>query len=87
MHTLHRFVSSLSLVAADGTMKKRLAASGIAGRAHIKTGSLTGARAIAGYVLAASGARYVVVSFVNHGNAEAAREAQDALLQWVFERG
>jgi len=81
------FVSSLSLVGADGTMKKRLTASGVAGRAHIKTGSLADARAVAGYVLAASGSRYVAVSFVNHANADAAREAQDALLQWVFEHG
>jgi D-alanyl-D-alanine carboxypeptidase/D-alanyl-D-alanine-endopeptidase (penicillin-binding protein 4) len=59
----------------------------VAGNAHIKTGSLNDVRAIAGYVLAASGKRYAVVSIINHRAAPSAQEAQDALLQWVFERG
>ena len=81
------FVSSLSLVGYDGTMRRRLNQKSVAGQAHIKTGALNDARAVAGYVLAASGKRYVVVGFVNHANAGAAQAAQDALLQWVFERG
>ena len=44
-------VSSLPIVAADGTMKKRLRAEPVAGSAHIKTGLLSDARTIAGYVL------------------------------------
>jgi D-alanyl-D-alanine carboxypeptidase/D-alanyl-D-alanine-endopeptidase (penicillin-binding protein 4) len=44
-------------------------------------------RAVAGYVLAASGKRYAVVCIVNHHNAPAAQEAQDAFLQWVYEQG
>jgi D-alanyl-D-alanine carboxypeptidase/D-alanyl-D-alanine-endopeptidase (penicillin-binding protein 4) len=59
----------------------------VAGQAHIKTGSLTGVRAIAGYVLDAQGRRLVVVSFVNHSNAVAADAAQDALLKWAHQRG
>jgi len=35
-------------------MRKRLGSAEVAGRAHIKTGTLTGVRAIAGYVLDAS---------------------------------
>ena len=81
------FVSSLSLVGYDGTMRRRLNQKSVAGQAHIKTGTLNDALAVAGYVLAASGKRYVVVGFVNHVNAGAAQAAQDALLQWVFERG
>ena len=46
------FVSSLPIVGVDGTMRRR---SGAAGSAHIKTGLLADTRAIAGYVLAASG--------------------------------
>ena len=49
------FVASLPLVAVDGTMRKRLNGAEIAGQAHIKTGSLAGVRAIAGYVLDARG--------------------------------
>jgi len=42
-------------------------------------------RAIAGYVGAADGQSYVVVSFINDSRAEAARAAHDALLEWVYE--
>jgi D-alanyl-D-alanine carboxypeptidase/D-alanyl-D-alanine-endopeptidase (penicillin-binding protein 4) len=78
------YMSSLPLVGVDGTMRKRL---GAAGAAHIKTGLLADSRAIAGYVLAASGRRYVVVAFVNHPNAAATQGALDDLLNWVYVSG
>jgi D-alanyl-D-alanine carboxypeptidase/D-alanyl-D-alanine-endopeptidase (penicillin-binding protein 4) len=53
------------------------------GRAHLKTGSLRDVTGIAGYVLANSGRRYVVVAIANHANANAARPAFDALVQWA----
>ena len=80
-------MASLPVTATDGTMKKRLKQNGVAGQAHIKTGSLEGVRSIAGYVLDKNGQRSIVVFFVNHPNAGAAQAAQDALLQWVHERG
>ena len=80
-------MASLPVTATDGTMKKRLKQNGVAGQAHIKTGSLEGVRSIAGYVLDKTGRRWIVVFFVNHANAGAAQPAQDALLQWVHERG
>ena len=80
-------MASLPVTATDGTMKKRLKQNGVAGQAHIKTGSLEGVRSIAGYVLDKSGRRWIVVFFVNHANAAGAQPAQDALLQWVYERG
>ena len=80
-------IASLPLAAADGTMKKRLADAEVAGQAHIKTGSLTGVRSIAGYLLDARGRRLVVVSIVNHPNAGNAQAAQDALLAWLYHRG
>jgi len=79
-------MSSLPLLAVDGTMKKRLRDGSAAGQAHIKTGSLEGVKTMAGYVLDRSGRRQIVVFFVNHPNAAAAQPAQDALLQWVYER-
>jgi D-alanyl-D-alanine carboxypeptidase/D-alanyl-D-alanine-endopeptidase (penicillin-binding protein 4) len=81
------FMSSMPLVAYDGTMRRRLKTRDIAGQAHVKTGSLNDVRAIGGYVLAASGRRYAVVFMVNHGNAGASQGAQDALLQWVHAEG
>jgi len=78
------FVSSMPLVGVDGTMRKRV---GAAGSAHIKTGLLSDTRAVAGYVLAASGRRYAVVAFVNHPNAGATQGALDDLLNWVYVNG
>lgn len=80
-------IASLPLAAVDGTMKKRLSDADVAGQAHIKTGSLTGVRSIAGYMLDAQGRRLVVVSMVNHPNAGNAQAAQDALLTWIYNRG
>ena len=81
------FVASLPLAAMDGTMKKRLTDADVAGQAHIKTGSLSGVRSIAGYMLDAQGRRWVVVSIINHPNAGNAQAAQDALLTWIYNRG
>jgi D-alanyl-D-alanine carboxypeptidase/D-alanyl-D-alanine-endopeptidase (penicillin-binding protein 4) len=76
-------IASLPVTATDGTMKRRLKQNGVAGQAHIKTGSLEGVRSIAGYVLDKSGRRWIVVFFVNHANAAGAQAAQDALLEWI----
>ena len=79
-------MASLPVAAVDGTMRRRLKSAEIAGQAHIKTGSLSGVRSIAGYVLDAQGNRSVVVFMVNHANAANAQAAMDALLQWVHNR-
>jgi D-alanyl-D-alanine carboxypeptidase/D-alanyl-D-alanine-endopeptidase (penicillin-binding protein 4) len=80
------FVASLPLAGIDGTMKKRLNHNGVAGQAHVKTGYLDGARALAGYVLDRRGKRVIVVFLANHPNAGATKAAQDALLACVYER-
>ena len=77
-------MSSLPVSAVDGTMRKRLHGNGVAGQAHIKTGTLEGVKAIAGYVLDQRGRRWIVVCVVNHPKASAAQPMQDALLQWVY---
>ena len=79
-------MSSLPIAGADGTMKKRLKNNEVTGRAHIKTGTLDGVKTIAGYVLGKSGKRLAVVFLVNHANAGAADAAQDALLQWAYQK-
>ncbi|MFI4922570.1 MAG: D-alanyl-D-alanine carboxypeptidase/D-alanyl-D-alanine-endopeptidase [Burkholderiales bacterium] len=80
------FIASLPLIAVDGTMKKRLNGEDIAGRGHIKTGSLEGVRAIAGYVLDHKGRMMVVVCLVNHPRAADTEPFEDMLLQWVYRR-
>ena len=78
------FVASLALAGFDGTARHRLGGSPARGHAHVKTGSINGAKAIAGYVLDRNGARHVVAMLVNDPSAWASRAAQDALLEWVW---
>ena len=77
-------MASLPILALDGTVKKRLNNSAAQGRAHLKTGSLDGVSAIAGFVLDANNRRHVMVMIVNHANAAASKNAQDALIEWVY---
>lgn len=77
------YVSSLSLTATDGTMKRRLGGSAAAGRAHVKTGYIEGVRALAGYALDYRGDTLAVVLIINHPDARNAQSVQDALLEWV----
>jgi serine-type D-Ala-D-Ala carboxypeptidase/endopeptidase (penicillin-binding protein 4) len=76
-------MASLPVAAVDGTLRKRLKSADVAGQAHVKTGSLSGVRSIAGYVLDAQGNRSVIVFLVNHANAFNAQAAQDALMAWA----
>lgn len=85
--TMPEFLASLPLAGYDGTMRLRLNGHPVAGNAHIKTGSLKEVRALAGYVLAASGKRYAVTCIINHPHAARGQEAQDMLLQWIYENG
>jgi D-alanyl-D-alanine carboxypeptidase/D-alanyl-D-alanine-endopeptidase (penicillin-binding protein 4) len=73
-------MSSLPVAGIDGTLRR---AKGTPGRAHLKTGSLRDVVGVAGYVLADSGRRYVVVAIVNHANANAARPALEAIAEWA----
>ncbi len=74
-------MSSLPITGVDGTLKRSRTAP--AGSAHLKTGSLRDVTAIAGYVHAASGKRYVLVAIANHPLASTARPAFEALVDWA----
>ena len=74
-------ISSLPISGIDGTMKR--SKSNSQGSAHLKTGSINGVTAIAGFVHATNGKHYVLVALVNHPNAPAARAAFDALVDWT----
>jgi len=80
------FMASLSILSQDGTVQKRIKDAPVSGRAHLKTGSLDGVSAIAGYVLDANSHRHVLVMLVNHANAAASKNAQDALINWVHQQ-
>jgi len=78
------YVSSLAVSATDGTVRKRFVDDELADRAFLKTGSLEGVRALAGYVLGPTGRRFIVVCFVNHPNAARAQNAMDLLVERVY---
>ena len=74
-------MSSLPITGVDGTLKRSRARA--QGSAHLKTGSLRDVAAVAGYVHAQSGKRFCLVAIINHPNANAARPAIDALVDWA----
>ena len=74
-------MASLPIVGVDGTLRR--SKSRAVGSAHLKTGSLRDVLAVAGYVLAEDGRRWVLVAFINHANAASARPALDALIDWT----
>ncbi|CAD5374182.1 D-alanyl-D-alanine carboxypeptidase [Rubrivivax sp. A210] len=78
---MSELMSSLPISGLDGTLRRSRAAPG---RAHLKTGSLRDVAGVAGYVLTPNGRRLVVVAVVNHAQANAARPALDALVQWTL---
>ena len=76
------WLASLPVAGLDGTARRMTAATG---RAHLKTGSLDDVVSVAGIVQGWSGRRYAMVAVVNDPQAERARGALQALLQWVTE--
>nr|WP_296898039.1 D-alanyl-D-alanine carboxypeptidase/D-alanyl-D-alanine-endopeptidase [Thiohalocapsa sp.] len=83
-------MGSMAIMGVDGTLANRMQSEPIAGRAHMKTGTVRDASCIAGYVLDPDGQRWVVVVLVNalpgqrlaawHGHA-----VHHALLRWLFD--
>lgn len=78
------FISSLPIVAMDGTMRRRLRNSQLVGQAHIKTGTLKNVRAIAGYSRDVNGDAWAVVAIVNHPQPWGASAILDQVLLDVF---
>jgi D-alanyl-D-alanine carboxypeptidase/D-alanyl-D-alanine-endopeptidase (penicillin-binding protein 4) len=77
---MSELMSSLPVSGTDGTARRM---PGAPGRAHLKTGSLRDVAGIAGYVLGASGKRYLLVALINDPHAPAARAVLDTLVQWT----
>jgi D-alanyl-D-alanine carboxypeptidase/D-alanyl-D-alanine-endopeptidase (penicillin-binding protein 4) len=78
------FINSLPIMGVDGTLKKRMKGSHVAGHAHLKTGTLNNAKALAGYVSADDGETYIVA--ILHNDPEVkykARPIHDLLIDWT----
>lgn len=80
----YEFAASLPALGLEGTQARRMNGAPEQGRAWLKSGSLNGARSLAGYVLDAAGRRKVVVLFINHAGAARMDEVQAALLRWAM---
>lgn len=80
------FISSMPLAALDGTMRKRLKHTAVAGKAHIKTGTLNNVRAIAGYSRDVNGTSWAVVAILNHPRLWGAAAVLDQILLSIYEQ-
>ncbi|AHG64861.1 D-alanyl-D-alanine carboxypeptidase [Advenella mimigardefordensis DPN7] len=78
------FIDSLSVSGVDGTMRRRLTDQAAKGRGHFKTGTLGNASALSGYVTAASGKTYILVSLVNDAAALKTKSFVDGLVEWLI---
>ena len=78
---LPELASSLPITGVDGTLRRVRGPT--QGSAHLKTGSLRDVAAVAGWVDGRSGQRYALVAIINHPNANAARPAIEALMDWT----
>ena len=79
-------MASLPISGVDGTLKRSKSLVSQGG-AHLKSGTLRDATALAGYVDAPGGRRLIVVGLINHPNAPAARPALEALVDWAVNQG
>lgn len=79
---MSELMSSLPITGLDGTLKRSKSQA----VAHLKTGSLRDVAGVAGYVDTASGKRWVLVAILNHPNANAARPALEALMDWAAQQ-
>lgn len=80
------FMSSLSLSGIDGTLATRFKNEDLAGRSHLKTGTLNRVTAIAGYMLNRKGRRLIVVIQQNGAKVAKGADIQNEILRWAFEQ-
>ncbi len=82
--------SALPVAGVDGTLERRLVGTAGEGRVHAKTGTLTGVRALSGYLTTAGGERLAFSMLVNHhllSSRDADRVVDAALLRIIAEGG
>ena len=82
------FISSLPISGVDGTMRSRLRGVAAEGQAHLKTGRLDHVVALAGYVQARSGQRYVLVFMLNHKDVHRGigNDIGNEVVRWLYEQ-
>ncbi len=78
------YESSLGVSGLDGTVQRRFRNDELSGHMHLKTGTLNGVRAMAGYVRTPSGHLFAVAMIQNASGW--GEDVQSALLRWVYRR-
>ena len=78
------FMSSMPLAGMDGTMRKRLKTTALAGQAHIKTGTLNTVRAIAGFTRDSNGHTWAVSAILNDPRPWGAAQVLDQVLLGIY---
>ena len=79
------YYNSLPIAGVDGTLKSRMIGTAAQNHVHAKTGTLSQARALSGYVTSRSGQLYVFSLLMNNfpGNARSAGVVQDQFVEWL----
>ncbi len=72
------FYDSLPIAGIDGTLTERMKNSGISGRIHAKTGSVSHVRALSGYAVTANGRR-LVFSVLSNNQGAKGKEVHEAI--------
>lgn len=78
------FEQSLSIVGVDGTLKRRLRNTPLAGNAIGKSGTLKHVKSVAGYLTASSGKKYIYVMLFEGPKAKAGRPLMDDIMKWLY---
>jgi PBP4 family serine-type D-alanyl-D-alanine carboxypeptidase len=80
------FTNALPVGGVDGTLRNRFKNTPMAGNVRAKTGTLSVASSLSGYVTAKSGERIAFSVLMNHSaSASEARQAQDAIVAALYE--
>ena len=79
----HIYYDSLPIAGVDGTLKSRMKGTAAANNVHAKTGTLSQARALSGYVTGYHGQLYVFSLLMNNfpGSARSAGNVQDKFVE------
>ena len=79
------YYRSLPIAGVDGTLKSRMIGTLAQSNVHAKTGTLSQARALSGYVTGRSGQLYVFSLLMNNfpGTARSAGVVQDSFVEWL----
>lgn len=81
----HFYYDSLPIAGVDGTLQSRMKGTPAANNVHAKTGTLSQARALSGYVTAHDGTLYAFSLLMNNfpGSARSAGDVQDKFVEYL----